>query len=140
MTKSIQKIKSSALSTSVVLLIMLALSTGSCKKKVTYVNADFIGTYVGTYNSGAGTANETYSFEFTNDTDMNVYDGTVATGTKASGKYAKSGTSVTGYYVYAAAPTDTVRINASLTTATTYVLTGNWIKGSATGQFTVTKQ
>jgi hypothetical protein len=140
MTKSIQKIKSTALSASVVLLTMLALSTGSCKKKVTNVNADFIGTYVGTYNYGVGTANGTYSFEFTNDTDMNVYDGTVATGKKAFGKYTKSGTSVTGYYVYVAAPEDTVRINASLTTATTYVLTGNWIKGSDAGLFTVTKQ
>jgi hypothetical protein len=140
MTTTIQKIKSTTVTTSVALLAIVALSLGSCKKKATLANADFIGTYVGTYNTGAGTTNETYSFEFTNDTDMNVYDGTVATGTKATGKYTKAGTSVTGYYVYAVSPLDTVRINASMTSATTYVLSGTWTKGISNGQFNVTKQ
>jgi hypothetical protein len=118
----------------------ICLSMSSCKKKTTFANADFIGTYIGTYNTGAGTAEKTYSVEFANDTDMNMYDGTIATGKKASGKYTKSGTSITGCYVYSIAPEDTIRINASLPNATTYVLTGTWTKSTSTGGFTVTKQ
>jgi hypothetical protein len=140
MTTTIKKTKSTVFTTTVALLTLITLSIGACKKKETYVNEDFIGTYVGTYNIGAGTAKETYSFEFINETDMYVYDGTVATGSKASGKYTKSGTNVTGYYVYALSPLDTIRINASLPNATTYVLSGTWSKGASVGEFTVTKQ
>jgi hypothetical protein len=140
MAQSIQKMKSKVVTATVALLAIISLSIGSCKKKVTYVNADFIGTYVGTYNNGSSTTNQPYSFEFTNDTDMNVYDGSVATGNKATGKYTKSGTSITGYYVYSASSLDTVRINATIPNPSTYVLSGTWIKGTANGEFTVTKQ
>jgi hypothetical protein len=132
--------RSKVLTATCLVLAIFSLSISSCKKKTTYANADFMGTYVGTYNTGTGTASKAYSFEFTNDTDMNVYDGTVGTGNKANGKYTKSGTTITGYYVYTVSPLDTVRINASLPNATTYVLTGTWTKGASTGGFTVTKQ
>ena len=125
--------------------IFATLILASCSKEevktVTppIVNTTFVGTYVGTYNSGAGTANSTYSFVFIDDTNMNVYDGTVATGSKATGKYTKTGNAVTGFYKYTGS-NDSIMINGTVSTSTPYVLTGTWTKKAQSGQFTVTKQ
>jgi hypothetical protein len=123
------------------LVIFATLIISSCSKEVVKPSDPFLGTYVGTYNSGAGTANGTYSYEFLNSTDMNVYDGTVATGKKATGKYTKTGTVVTGFYNYPGGG-DSIKINASMPNETTYILTGTWTINlpPRSGQFTVTKQ
>jgi hypothetical protein len=120
------------------LMLFTTVLSNSCKKE-TPANK-FLGTYVGTYNTGSGTSNSTYSFVFLSDTDMEVYDGDVATGTKAEGKYSLTGVNFTGYYVYPSAPEDTIKITATMPNANSYTLNGNWTKGTKTGEFTVSKQ
>jgi hypothetical protein len=120
------------------LMLFTTVLSNSCKKE-TPVNK-FLGTYVGTYNIGTDTTNYTYSFVFLSDTDMEVYDGDVATGSKAEGKYSLTGTNFTGYYVYPSAPEDTITLTATMPNANTYTLNGNWTKGPDTGEFTVSKQ
>ena len=116
---------------------IISIASTSCKKETTN---KFLGTYVGTYNNGAGTTNSTYSFVFSSDTEMEVYDGDVATGNKAIGKYTKTGLSIKGFYMYDATSEDTVHIEATMPSENTYILKGDWTKGTQTGEFTVSKQ
>jgi hypothetical protein len=118
--------------------ILTSLVLGACKKKDT-TDTNFLGTYVGTYNNGAGTTNKPYTYIFLNSTEMEVYDGTVATGAKAVGKYVKSGTTITGKYKYLTTA-DSVSISATMPNETTFTLNGTWTVNNASGQFSISKQ
>lgn len=105
-----------------------------------------IGTWIGTYGSGAATGPNDYTFIFFAGDSVHIIDGLPpfdpATG--ARGTWSRAGTTITTAYTYAGGGSfsTTGTLNASTGAAGT-ILTGTWGATPSTtdgGGFTITKQ